>query len=65
MEQLAMLNSEMPIKVRPRVFFQISDQQLCTVSDEHLMGRAIRVCNGRNIYGDLEIGVSVVSLESS
>ena len=64
LEQLAMLNSEMPIEVRPRVFFKISDQQFYTVRDEHLIGQAIRVCNGRNIYGDLEIAVPMVSLES-
>ena len=64
LEELARLNSESPMKLAPSVFFQISDQQLYTVSDDHLIGQAIRVCNARNIFGDLDLAVPMVSLES-
>lgn len=47
-----------------RVFFQISDQQLYTVNNEHLIGQAITACGGENVFGDLDLSVPMVSLES-
>ena len=46
------------------VFFQISDSQLYTVNDQHLIGQGLEVCGGRNIFGGLSIMVPMVSLES-
>lgn len=41
---------------RPPVplFYQVWDQPLMTVNDSHLIGKAIRLCGGRNIFGQLE-----------
>ncbi|MFO8005963.1 cobalamin-binding protein [Thioalkalivibrio sp.] len=41
---------------RPPVtlFYQVWDRPLMTVNDTHLIGEAIRLCGGRNIFGDLE-----------
>ena len=49
---------------RPRVFFQISDQDLYTVNDSHLIGQAIHHCGGRNLFANLSPGVALVSKEA-
>ena len=49
---------------RRRVFFQISDAQLYTVNDDHLIGEALDVCGADNVFGDLSIPVPMVSFES-
>ena len=46
------------------VFFQISDEQLYTVNDEHLIGQALSICGAHNVYGEVAIPVPMVSLES-
>ncbi len=37
-----------------RVFYQVWEQPLMTVNDEHLISAAIGVCGGVNVFGDLE-----------
>ncbi|WP_090207255.1 cobalamin-binding protein [Ectothiorhodospira magna] len=41
---------------RPRVtvFYQIWDRPLMTLNDRHLISRAIEICGGHNLFGDLE-----------
>ena len=34
------------------VFYQIWDKPLMTVNDEHLIGDVIRLCGGRNVFGE-------------
>lgn len=46
------------------VFFQISDQSLYTVNRGHLIGQAIDMCNGNNVFADQVIPVPLVSQES-
>jgi iron complex transport system substrate-binding protein len=46
------------------VFFQISDNQLYTVNDQHLIGQAIQVCGAANVFGQLDLPVPMVSMES-
>ena len=46
------------------IFFQISDKQLYTVNGGHLIGQAISACGGQNIFDELGLSVSMVSLES-
>jgi iron complex transport system substrate-binding protein len=36
------------------VFYQVWDQPLMTVNDQHLIGRAIELCGGRNLFGQLD-----------
>jgi ABC-type Fe3+-hydroxamate transport system substrate-binding protein len=48
----------------PRVFFQISDQDLYTVSDGHLIGQAIELCGGVNLFADVPIPVPLANLEA-
>lgn len=46
------------------VFFQISDQGLYTVNGDHLIGQAINVCGGQNLFGALSTPVPLVSKEA-
>ncbi len=48
----------------PRVFFQISDQNLYTVTDQHLIGQAINWCGGQNSFTEAAVPVPQVSLEA-
>jgi ABC-type hemin transport system substrate-binding protein len=48
----------------PRVFLQIAENQLFTVSDRHYMGEAVSVCGGDNLFSDAVSEVPVVTLES-
>ena len=50
--------------VQPRVFFQISDQDLYTVNNDHLIGQAISHCGGTNLFADIQPKVALVSQES-
>ncbi len=46
------------------VFYQISAQPFFTISNQHTIGEAIRLCGGTNIFGELQ-GISpAVSLEA-
>lgn len=48
----------------PVIFFQISDQNIYSISDRHIIGRTIRHCGGQNLYSELRPDVSLVSLET-
>ncbi len=63
LQQLAMLKAG-NVDTDRKVFFQISDHNLYTVNDDHLIGQAISVCGVRNVYGSSEIPVPIVSRES-
>lgn len=59
--ELRRANAQLPTV---RVFFQISDQDLYTVNKHHLIGQAITVCNGENVFAEETITVPLVSKES-
>lgn len=46
------------------VFYQIWNRPLMTVNDEHLIGKVIRLCGGRNVFGTLGSGTPTVSEEA-
>ena len=46
------------------VFFQIADQNIYTVSSDHLIGQAITLCGGINPFADTTIPVPLVSKEA-
>lgn len=46
------------------VFYQVWDEPLMTVSDEHLIGKVITLCGGVNVFGDLERLVPRISAEA-
>ncbi len=64
LQELSMIRSSEKSESGFKVFFQISDKQLYTVNGAHLIGQSISICGGQNIFGDLPLSVSMVSLES-
>ncbi|WP_029891206.1 cobalamin-binding protein [Polycyclovorans algicola] len=46
------------------VFYQVWDQPLMTVSDRHLIAKAIRLCGGVNIFGDMDTLIPRISVEN-
>lgn len=46
------------------VFYQVWDEPLMTVNDDHLIGEMIQLCGGDNIFGDLERLVPRISTEA-
>ncbi len=46
------------------VFYQVWDQPLMTVNNEHLIGKVITLCGGVNVFGDLERLVPRISAEA-
>lgn len=37
-----------------RVFYQVWDEPLMTINDQHLIGKVLTACGGVNVFGDLE-----------
>jgi iron complex transport system substrate-binding protein len=46
------------------VFLQLSARPYFTVTDRHFIGQGLRLCGGRNIFGDLPGLTAIVSLEA-
>lgn len=46
------------------VFYQVWDEPLMTVNDDHLIGRVVSLCGGRNVFGDLSRLVPRIDDES-
>lgn len=46
------------------VFYQVWNQPLMTISDAHLIGEAIRLCGGHNVFGNLDSLVPRPGLET-
>lgn len=63
-EQLANLRTNNDAKPPVRVFYQIWDRPLMTISGGHLIGRVIELCGGDNIFTELETLAPQVSLEA-
>ena len=47
-----------------RVFYQVWDKPLYTLSGASIVSDAIRLCGGVNIFGDLKVTAPVVSIEA-
>lgn len=46
------------------VFYQVWDEPLMTVNDEHLIGKVITLCGGVNVFGELDRLVPRISEEA-
>ncbi|MDK8465051.1 cobalamin-binding protein [Marinobacter sp. SS13-12] len=46
------------------VFYQVWDEPLMTVNDEHLIGKVITLCGGVNVFGNLDRLVPRISAEA-
>ncbi len=47
-----------------RVFYQVSDRPLYTLNDEHVVGEAIRLCGGVNVFGAAKMLAPQISVEA-
>ncbi len=47
-----------------RVFLQIWNSPLMTINDRHLIADALRLCGGRNVFGDAAVLVPTVGYEA-
>lgn len=47
-----------------RVFYQVWDEPLMTVNNQHLIGKVLNLCGGTNPFGDLSRLVPRIGLES-
>lgn len=47
-----------------RLFYQVWDKPLYTLSNKSIVSDAIRLCGGVNIFGDLKVTAPVVSVEA-
>ena len=63
-QRLAALNAQHSTRPPVRVFYQIWNQPLMTINDQHTISAAIRTCGGRNVFGDLAVIAPRISLES-
>ncbi|MCG5500456.1 cobalamin-binding protein [Ectothiorhodospira lacustris] len=53
-QALQMLQDRYGSRPKVTVFYQIWDRPLMTLNDQHLISRAIEICGGHNLFGDLE-----------
>lgn len=62
-KQLAALTRQYANRPPVRLFYQVWDKPLYTLSGMHIVSDAIRVCGGVNIFNDLKTTAPVVSIE--
>lgn len=62
--QLAALTQKYTARPGLRVFYQIWPAPLMTLNDAHLVGQALRICGGQNIFGALRPLAPTISLEA-
>ena len=62
--QLAQLRARYAGAAPVRVFAQIWDQPLTTVSNAHVIGDMVRLCGGVNVFGSAPVLTPLVSVES-
>lgn len=63
-ERLRVLEQQAKGRRTQRVFIQILDRSLYTLSDRHVVSDVLRRCGGQNVMGDLPILASRVDIES-
>jgi iron complex transport system substrate-binding protein len=61
MEALAGEYSQRPVV---RVFYQLWDKPMYTLSDRNIVSDVIRLCGGKNIFGALPLAAPVVTVEA-
>jgi ABC-type Fe3+-hydroxamate transport system substrate-binding protein len=58
------LREKYALKPIIRVFYQLGDGRLFTLSNKHLIGEALATCGAKNIFGELAIPAPEVSREA-
>jgi iron complex transport system substrate-binding protein len=62
--KLAELKAQYGQRTVVRVFYQVSDRPLYTLNDEHVVGEAIRLCGGVNVFGAAKMLAPQISVEA-
>lgn len=62
-QQLAALEKQYSHRSTVRMFYQVWDKPLYTLNGTHIVGDAIRLCGGENIFANLKVTAPVVSVE--
>ena len=63
-QKIAALGAKYAQRPPVRLFYQIWDKPLYTLNDEHIVGDAIRLCGGRNVFGGLKVLAPSVGIEA-
>lgn len=63
-QRLAQLEARYAARARLTVFYQISDRPLYTLNDEHIVGEAIRLCGGTNVFGPMRTLAPQIGIEA-
>lgn len=58
------LKKQYAAKTKVKVFYQVWDQPMMTVSSKHLISSIIELCGGENVFGGLTALTPQISLES-
>lgn len=62
--RLAALSRTYASRPTVRLFHQVWDKPLYTLSGAHIVSDAMRVCGGENIFGEMKVTAPVVSVEA-
>lgn len=63
-QQLAALRAHYAGRTPVTVFYQVWPSPLMTLNDTHIVSEAIRLCGGRNVFGQLAVLAPTVSREA-
>ena len=63
-EQLAGLRTRYAGRAPVRVFYQVWDKPLYTLSGKHILTDAMKLCGGENVFDKLTVTAPIVSVES-
>jgi iron complex transport system substrate-binding protein len=63
-QQFAAMTRQYAKRPPVRLFYQVWDKPLYTLSNKSIVGDAIRLCGGVNIFGELKVTAPVVSIEA-
>lgn len=63
-KQLTTLAAQYANRPKVRMFYQVWDKPLYTLSGSHIVNDAVRLCGGENIFEKMTITAPVVSIES-
>ena len=63
-QKIAALTATYAPRAPVRVFYQIWEKPIFTLNGDHIISDAIRICGGRNVFGDLKVVAPSVSTEA-
>ena len=63
-QKIAALAAKYAARAPVRVFYQIWEKPVFTLNGDHIISDAIRICGGRNVFGDLKVIAPSVSTEA-